>query len=199
MTLKKPIAGFLLWFILYHCILFIMRQEHQVFWHLYTGLMLLASIGYIYYERNIESKRLLDSLITGILASFVIVMLHTLLSFILPDIRYFHILKTLVSLGVYVKWQLMITLVISIPLQELMMRILLQNELDTRFKPLVTALVVSLCATSLFVYAVNINILIFIFMTQVILAMSYQHTKRLITPMTGQIVAIILFILIYQN
>lgn len=196
--LKKPIGGFLLLFILFHIILFLMRSEHQVFWHLYTGLMLFSSIGYIYYERNIASKRLLDSVITGILASLVIVILHTLLSLVFKDLHYFHILKELVKLGVYVKWQLIITFVVSIPLQELMMRNLLQNHLDERFNRYISAFIVSLCATSLFAYVLNIQILCFIFITQFILAISYHHTKRLITPVTGQIVSIIIPMLIYR-
>ncbi|WP_414043576.1 CPBP family glutamic-type intramembrane protease [Macrococcus animalis] len=196
--LKKPIVGFLMLFILFHVILFAMRNEHQVFWHLYTGLMLLSSIGYIYYERSIASKRLLDAIITGILASFIIMILHTLLSFILRDLHYFNVLKEIVKLGVYVKWQLLITLFVSIPLQELMMRIMLQDYLDERFNRIITSVIVSLCVTSLFIYTVDIQILIFIFLTQFILAISYHHTKRIITPITGQIVAIVLLILIYR-
>ncbi|MCE4955699.1 type II CAAX prenyl endopeptidase Rce1 family protein [Macrococcoides caseolyticum] len=196
--IKKPVAGFILLFSLFHIILLMMRSEHQVFWHLYTGMMLFASISYIYYERNIESKRLLDSVITGILASFVIVTLHTLLSFILKDIHYFNVLKEAVRLGVYVKWQLMITLVISIPIQELMFRTLLQNTTDERFNRYLSGCIVSIAVTSLFMHVLSIQILVFIFIVQFVLALSYSHTKRLITPLTGSVLSIILLMLIYQ-
>lgn len=197
--LKRPITAFMMLFVLYHIVLIFMRNEHQVFWHLYTGLMLLASVGYIYYERNINSKRLLDSIITGILASFIIVIIHTGLSFIFKDLHFFHVIKQLVKLGVYVKWQLIITLVISIPLQELMFRNLFQNQLDEWMNRYLSALIVSILATSLFMYVVSYEILIFIWMTQFILALSYRHTNRLITPITGQVCAIIILILIHQS
>lgn len=197
-TIKKPIYGFLILFTIFHIILFGMRSEHQVFWHLYTGLMLFSSIGYIFYERNIHSKRLLDAIITGILASFVIVILYTFLSFIMKDITYFHLLKVIVGLGVYVKWQLIISLFISIPLQELFFRNMLQNYLDDRFNQFVSACIISLCVTSLFMYSLSIELLLFIFLTQFILALSYHNTKRLITPIIGQIFAIIILTLIHR-
>lgn len=196
--LKKPLIGFLLLFVVFHIILLLMRNEHQVFWHLYTGMMLLSSVGYIYYERNIHSKRLLDAFITGILAGLLIIIMHTMLSFVFKDIHYFHILKTLISLGVYFKWQLVITLLVSIPLQELMIRTMLQDALSERLNVWICAIFVSLAITSLFMYTLSVQMLIFIFIAQMILALSYAHTKRLITSMTAQIIAIILFALIYQ-
>lgn len=197
-NIKKPIYGFLSLFIIFHIILFGMRSEHQVFWYLYTGLMLFSSVGYIYYERNIHSKRLLDAIITGILASFIIVIIHTMLSLIMKDIGYFHLLKVIVGLGVYVKWQLIISLFLSIPLQELFFRNMLQNYLDERFNQFVSAFIVSLCVTSLFIYYISTELLIFIFIVQIILALSYYNTKRLITPIIGQIIAVIIVMLIYR-
>ncbi|WP_414055990.1 CPBP family glutamic-type intramembrane protease [Macrococcus equi] len=196
--LKKPVAGFLLLFGIIHIILFIMHSEHQVFWHIYTGLMLLTSIGYIYYERNINSRRLVDSFITGIVVALAIVILHTLFSIVFNDLHYYNLMKKMIHLGVYVKWQLVITLVLSIPLQELFMRNMLQNYLNENFNRYIASLIVSLCATSLFMYVVSLPVLFSIFITQFILALSYYHTKRLITPITGQILAIIIFMLIHR-
>lgn len=197
--LRKPITWFILSYILFQVILFGMRNEHQVFWHLITGLMLLASISYVFYQRHIDSSRIPYSLLIGIGASIAIVIVHTLLSYAMKDIHYFYVLKTLVSIGVAYKWQLIISLVITVPLHELYMRSLLQDELMDRFNLYIAVLITALASTGLFIWTLNIQLLIFIFIVQIILAVSYALTKRLITPMTGQILAIILLILIHAH
>ena len=199
MNLKNPLFTFFVTFILFHIVLFMMHGEKQVYWYIYTGLMLVCSIGYIYYERNVDSRRLMDSIITGVLTSFAIVLIHTVLSLIIKDIHYFQVLKSLVHLGVYFKWQLIISLVVAIPLHELFFRSVLQNELMNKYNTLIACLFTSLLSTSLFFWSVNWKVIIFIFIVQMILAASYAHTKRLITPMIGQILSIIILILIHGS
>ena len=56
---SKPLIWFVASFIVFHLILFIMWGEHQEYWYLYTGIMLIAGISYVFYQRDITSKRLL--------------------------------------------------------------------------------------------------------------------------------------------
>lgn len=196
MKRSKPLILFASLFILFHLILLLMHHEKQVFWHIYTGFMLLLSLSYIYYERNINSKRLLESIITGVLAAIIILIAHALLSVILPDIRYFHILKVMVSLGIYFKWQLIISFVVSF-LFELYIRSILQNELMQRLNVGLTIFIVAIISTSFFSWAVSLQILSFIFIVECIVAASYQNTKRLITPLIGKLLAMLILMLMY--
>ena len=59
---SKPLIWFVASFIVFHLILFIMWGEHQEYWYLYTGIMLIAGISYVFYQRDITSKRLLTSI-----------------------------------------------------------------------------------------------------------------------------------------
>lgn len=58
----KNISKALIWFYSkFHCIPFdfiCYVGEHQEYWYLYTGIMLIAGISYVFYQRDIESKRL---------------------------------------------------------------------------------------------------------------------------------------------
>ena len=50
---SKPLIWFVASFIVFHLILFIMWGEHQEYWYLYTGIMLIAGISYVFYQRDI--------------------------------------------------------------------------------------------------------------------------------------------------
>ena len=70
----------------FHCIpliLFVMWGEHQEYWYLYTGIMLIAGISYVFYQRDIESKRLLTSIGVGIATGIVLVIIQLIF-------HYFH-------------------------------------------------------------------------------------------------------------
>ena len=65
--ISNALIWFIVSFIVFHIILYIMWGEKQEYWYLYTGIMLIAGISYIFYQRDIESKRLLTSLGIGII------------------------------------------------------------------------------------------------------------------------------------
>ena len=90
--MKKQINAQLIWFIssfvLFHILLFIMKGEKEVFWYLYTGIMLIAGISYIFYQREIKSKRLLQSIGYGLIGAIFLVLLQLLLSLIYSGLSY---------------------------------------------------------------------------------------------------------------
>ena len=53
------------------------------YWYLYTGIMLIAGISYVFYQRDIESKRLLTSIGVGIATGIVLVIIQLIF-------HYFH-------------------------------------------------------------------------------------------------------------
>ena len=59
-NISKVLIWFIASFIVFHLILFVMWGEHQEYWYLYTGIMLIAGISYVFYQRDIESKRLFN-------------------------------------------------------------------------------------------------------------------------------------------
>ena len=63
--MSKALIWFVISFIIFHAILYVMWGEKQVYWYLYTGIILIAGISYVFYQRDIESKRLLTSLGIG--------------------------------------------------------------------------------------------------------------------------------------
>ncbi|TDM12421.1 CPBP family intramembrane glutamic endopeptidase [Macrococcus lamae] len=199
MSIKKPLIWFVFIYIFFQTILILMRHEEQVFWHIITGLMLLSSISYVFYERSIDSRRIPVSIAAGIGASITIVLIHTLASYVTKDVHYFHILKTLVSIGVYYKWQLILSLMITVPLHELFMRSMLQQRLMDITRPWIAILITSAASALLFIWTLNFQLVLFIFIVQCILAVSYAYTKRLITPMIGQILAIVILIFIHAR
>ncbi len=60
--ISKALTWFIISFIIFHLILFIMWANTREYWYLYTGIMLIAGISYVFYQRDIESKRLLTSI-----------------------------------------------------------------------------------------------------------------------------------------
>ena len=193
---SKPLIWFVASFIVFHLILFIMWGEHQEYWYLYTGIMLIAGISYVFYQRDITSKRLLTSIGVGVITGVVLVIIQLIFSFISSQITYTELIKELSRTGVYFKWQMLVTILFVIPCHELYMRAVLQKELNKfRLPRWLTILIPALCSSSLFIYLDKWWIVIFIFIAQVILSLSYQYTRRIVTSSLGQIVAIILLLI----
>jgi len=195
---SKPLIWFVASFIVLHLILFIMWGEHQEYWYLYTGIMLIAGISYVFYQRDITSKRLLTSIGVGVITGVVLVIIQLIFSLISSQITYTELIKELSRTGVYFKWQMLITILFVIPCHELYMRAVLQKELNKfRLPRWITILIPALCSSSLFIYLDKWWIVIFIFIAQVILSLSYQYTRRIVTSSLGQIVAIILLLIFH--
>lgn len=195
---SKPLIWFVASFIVFHLILFIMWGEHQEYWYLYTGIMLIAGISYVFYQRDITSKRLLTSIGVGVITGVVLVIIQLIFSLISSQITYTELIKELSRTGVYFKWQMLITILFVIPCHELYMRAVLQKELNKfRLPHWITILIPALCSSSLFIYLDKWWIVIFIFIAQVILSLSYQYTRRIVTSSLGQIVAIILLLIFH--
>lgn len=195
---SKPLIWFVASFIVFHLILFIMWGEHQEYWYLYTGIMLIAGISYVFYQRDITSKRLLTSIGVGVITGVVLVMIQLIFSLISSQITYTELIKELSRTGVYFKWQMLVTILFVIPCHELYMRTVLQKELNKfRLPRWLTILIPALCSSSLFIYLDKWWIVIFIFIAQVILSLSYQYTRRIVTSSLGQIVAIILLLIFH--
>ncbi|WP_049382558.1 type II CAAX prenyl endopeptidase Rce1 family protein [Staphylococcus hominis] len=195
---SKPLIWFVASFIVFHLILFIMWEEHQEYWYLYTGIMLIAGISYVFYQRDITSKRLLTSIGVGVITGVVLVIIQLIFSLISSQITYTELIKELSRTGVYFKWQMLVTILFVIPCHELYMRAVLQKELNKfRLPRWLTILIPALCSSSLFIYLDKWWIVIFIFIAQVILSLSYQYTRRIVTSSLGQIVAIILLLIFH--
>lgn len=195
---SKPLIWFVASFIVFHLILFIMWGEHQEYWYLYTGIMLIAGISYVFYQRDITSKRLLTSIGVGVITGVVLVIIQLIFSLISSQITYTKLIKELSRTGVYFKWQMLVTILFVIPCHELYMRAVLQKELNKfRLPRWLTILIPALCSSSLFIYLDKWWIVIFIFIAQVILSLSYQYTRRIVTSSLGQIVAIILLLIFH--
>ena len=195
---SKPLIWFVASFIVFHLILFIIWGEHQEYWYLYTGIMLIAGISYVFYQRDITSKRLLTSIGVGVITGVVLVIIQLIFSLISSQITYTELIKELSRTGVYFKWQMLITILFVIPCHELYMRAVLQKELNKfRLPRWITILIPALCSSSLFIYLDKWWIVIFIFIAQVILSLSYQYTRRIVTSSLGQIVAIILLLIFH--
>ncbi|MGX0244503.1 CPBP family glutamic-type intramembrane protease [Staphylococcus hominis] len=195
---SKPLIWFVASFIVFHLILFIMWGEHQEYWYLYTGITLIASISYVFYQRDITSKRLLTSIGVGVITGVVLVIIQLIFSLISSQITYTELIKELSRTGVYFKWQMLVTILFVIPCHELYMRAVLQKELNKfRLPRWLTILIPALCSSSLFIYLDKWWIVIFIFIAQVILSLSYQYTRRIVTSSLGQIVAIILLLIFH--
>ena len=192
---SKPLIWFVASFNVFHLILFIMWGEHQ---DLYTGIMLIAGISYVFYQRDITSKRLLTSIGVGVITGVVLVIIQLIFSLISSQITYTELIKELSRTGVYFKWQMLVTILFVIPCHELYMRAVLQKELNKfRLPRWLTILIPALCSSSLFIYLDKWWIVIFIFIAQVILSLSYQYTRRIVTSSLGQIVAIILLLIFH--
>jgi len=78
------------------------------------------------------------------------------------------------------------------------MRTVLQKELIKFNLPKwVNILIVAICSSSLFIYLDNWWIVLFIFIAQFILSLSYEYTRRIATTTIAQIVAIILLLIFH--
>ncbi|MBO1198960.1 CPBP family intramembrane metalloprotease [Staphylococcus simiae] len=194
--ISKSLIWFIISFIIFHIILFIMWGEHQEYWYLYTGIMLIAGISYVFYQRDIESKRLLTSIGVGILTAILLIAIQLLCSLLISDLSYASLIKELSRTGVNWKWQMLVTLLIVIPCHELYMRTVLQKCLEQYHLPSwVSIIVTALCSSSLFIYLDNWWIVFFIFIAQIILSISYEYTRRIATTSIAQIAAIILLLI----
>ncbi|MDU2136857.1 MAG: CPBP family intramembrane glutamate endopeptidase, partial [Staphylococcus warneri] len=58
-------------------------------------------------------------------------------------------------------------------------------------------LITAICSSSLFIYLDNWWIVLFIFITQILLSISYEYTRRIATTSIAQIVAIILLLIFH--
>ena len=172
--------------------------EHQEYWYLYTGIMLIAGISYVFYQRDIKSKRLLTSIGVGLITALLLIIIQLIFSFISNDLSYTELIKELTKTGVHYKWQMLITLLFVIPCHELYMRTVLQKELNAFHLPYwLQVLITALCSSSLFIYLDNWWIVVFIFVCQLILSLSYHYTRRIATTSVAQIVAIILLLIFH--
>ncbi|PTJ83291.1 CPBP family intramembrane metalloprotease [Staphylococcus succinus] len=196
--ISKALIWFVVSFLVFHVILYIMWGEKQEYWYLYTGIMLIAGISYTFYQRDIESKRLLTSLGIGIIVGIVLILVQLIIAAIVSDLKYSELIKELTRTGVYFKWQMLVTLVFVIPCHELYMRTVLQKELLKLKMPSWIAIVITaLCSASLFYYLDNLWIVFFIFIVQIVLSLSYLYTRRIATTVIAQIVAVVILLIFH--
>ncbi|QKV11881.1 CPBP family intramembrane metalloprotease [Staphylococcus saprophyticus] len=194
--ISKALIWFVVSFIVFHIILLVMWGEKQEYWYLYTGIMLIAGISYIFYQRDIESKRLLTSLGVGIITGIVLIIIQLIIAAIASDIKYAELIKELTRTGVYYKWQMLVTLVFVIPCHELYMRTVLQKELiKLNIPSWLSIIITTLCSASLFYYLDNLWIVFFVFIVQMALSLSYFYTRRIATTVVAQIVAVVILLI----
>ncbi|MBA1352546.1 CPBP family glutamic-type intramembrane protease [Staphylococcus cohnii] len=196
--ISNALIWFIVSFIVFHIILYIMWGEKQEYWYLYTGIMLIAGISYIFYQRDIESKRLLTSLGIGIITGIVLIIVQLILAVISSDIQYTALIKELTRTGVYFKWQMLVTLLFVIPCHELYMRTVLQKELLKLNIPMwLSVLITAICSASLFFYLDKMWIVFFVFIVQIVLSLSYYYTRRIATTVIAQIVAVVILLIFH--
>ena len=194
--ISKALIWFVVSFIVFHIILLVMWGEKQEYWYLYTGIMLIAGISYIFYQRDIESKRLLTSLGVGIITGIVLIIIQLIIAAIASDIKYAELIKELTRTGVYYKWHMLVTLVFVIPCHELYMRTVLQKELiKLNIPSWLSIIITALCSASLFYYLDNLWIVFFVFIVQMALSLSYFYTRRIATTVVAQIVAVVILLI----
>ncbi|MCD8917946.1 type II CAAX prenyl endopeptidase Rce1 family protein [Staphylococcus gallinarum] len=196
--MSKALIWFVISFIIFHVILYVMWGEKQVYWYLYTGIMLIAGISYVFYQRDIESKRLLTSLGIGILVGVILILIQLITSAMVADLKYSELIKELTRTGVYFKWQMLVTLVFVIPCHELYMRTVLQKELlKLNIPGWIGVIISALCSASLFFYLDKMWIVFFVFLVQIVLSISYLYTRRIATSVVAQIVAVVILLLFH--
>ena len=196
--ISNALIWFIVSFIVFHIILYIMWGEKQEYWYLYTGIMLIAGISYIFYQRDIESKRLLTSLGIGIITGIVLIIIQLVLAAISSDIQYASLIEELTRTGVYFKWQMLVTLLFVIPCHELYMRTVLQKELLKLNIPMwLSVLITAICSASLFFYLDKMWIVFFVFIVQIVLSLSYYYTRRIATTVIAQIVAVVILLIFH--
>ncbi|UBV33945.1 CPBP family intramembrane metalloprotease [Staphylococcus xylosus] len=194
--LSKALIWFIVSFLVFHIILYVMWGEKQEYWYLYTGIMLIAGVSYVFYQRDIESKRLMTSLGIGIITGIVLIVIQLIIAAIATDIKYAELIKELTRTGVYYKWQMLVTLVFVIPCHELYMRTVLQKELLKLNLPSWLGIIITaFCSASLFYYLDNLWIVFFVFIVQIVLSLSYFYTRRIATTVIAQIVAVVILLI----
>ena len=194
--LSKALIWFIVSFLAFHLILYVMWGEKQEYWYLYNGIMLIAGVSYVFYQRDIESKRLLTSLGIGIITGIVLIIIQLIIAAIATDIKYAELIKELTRTGVYYKWQMLVTLVFVIPCHELYMRTVLQKELLKLNLPSWLGIIITaFCSASLFYYLDNLWIVFFVFVVQIVLSLSYFYTRRIATTVIAQIVAVVILLI----
>ena len=197
-SISKALVWFIISFLVFHIILYIMWGEKQEYWYLYTGIMLIAGVSYVFYQRDIESKRLLTSIGVGILSGLTLIIIQLIFAAISYDLKYSELIKELTRTGVYFKWQMLVTLLFVIPCHELYMRTVLQKELIKLNIPnWLSIIITALCSASLFYYLDNLWIVSLIFIVQILLSISYLYTRRIATTVIAQIVAVVLLLIFH--
>lgn len=197
-SISKALVWFIISFLVFHVILYIMWGEKQEYWYLYTGIMLIAGVSYVFYQRDIESKRLLTSIGVGILSGLALIIIQLIFAAISYDLKYSELIKELTRTGVYFKWQMLVTLLFVIPCHELYMRTVLQKELIKLNIPnWLSFIITALCSASLFYYLDNLWIVSLIFIVQILLSISYLYTRRIATTVIAQIVAVVLLLIFH--
>lgn len=197
-SISKALVWFIISFLVFHVILYIMWGEKQEYWYLYTGIMLIAGVSYVFYQRDIESKRLLTSIGVGILSGLTLIIIQLIFATISYDLKYSELIKELTRTGVYFKWQMLVTLLFVIPCHELYMRTVLQKELIKLNIPnWLSIIITALCSASLFYYLDNLWIVSLIFIVQILLSISYLYTRRIATTVIAQIVAVVLLLIFH--
>ncbi|MFZ8102313.1 type II CAAX prenyl endopeptidase Rce1 family protein [Staphylococcus arlettae] len=197
-SISKALVWFIISFLVFHVILYIMWGEKQEYWYLYTGIMLIAGVSYVFYQRDIESKRLLTSIGVGILSGLTLIIIQLIFAAISYDLKYSELIKELTRTGVYFKWQMLVTLLFVIPCHELYMRTVLQKELIKLNIPNWLSIInTALCSASLFYYLDNLWIVSLIFIVQILLSISYLYTRRIATTVIAQIVAVVLLLIFH--
>ena len=197
-SISKALVWFIISFVVFHVILYIRWGEKQEYWYLYTGIMLIAGVSYVFYQRDIESKRLLTSIGVGILSGLALIIIQLIFAAISYDLKYSELIKELTRTGVYFKWQMLVTLLFVIPCHELYMRTVLQKELIKLNIPnWLSIIITALCSASLFYYLDNLWIVSLIFIVQILLSISYLYTRRIATTVIAQIVAVVLLLIFH--
>lgn len=197
-SISKALVWFIISFLVFHVILYIMWGEKQEYWYLYTGIMLIAGVSYVFYQRDIESKRLLTSIGVGILSGLALIIIQLIFAAISYDLKYSELIKELTRTGVYFKWQMLVTLLFVIPCHELYMRTVLQKELiKLNISNWLSIIITALCSASLFYYLDNLWIVSLIFIVQILLSISYLYTRRIATTVIAQIVAVVLLLIFH--
>ncbi|TDM05106.1 hypothetical protein, partial [Macrococcus lamae] len=136
-----------------------------------TGIFLLTTFSYLLYKRHLTSRRIGQSLLASLIASVAIVVLYTVLVQFLPAISYEAIMTTLISIGVHYRWQLMISLAVTVPLHELYFRTMLQEQMTN---PVLAVILTSLASVSLFIWVLSVQQLITLVGIQLITAAAFQ-------------------------
>ncbi|MDO5375980.1 CPBP family glutamic-type intramembrane protease [Staphylococcus rostri] len=197
-NISKPLLWFISSFIVFHIILILMWGQHNVYWQLYTGIMLIAAISYVFYQRDIASKRLLTSVGIGLIAGVILVLIQVIFSLMTKDLTYMSLIKQLSRTGVYFKWQMLVTLLFVMPCHELYLRAILHKELDLKFKHAWQSIVIcAIVSSTFFIYLDRWWIVAFIFVCQLVLGVSYAYTRRIATTTVAQIVAVVILLIFH--